>query len=165
MNVRLIGIWVLCCFCINSTKAQLKTNPGQMNYLMGARTNNILYRDTVYRGSREFRQLFARTGDKDLMRLYRQHQTSKILSGVLTFAGTVFMAVGIGEISNGNSDLKTSGWILTGSGFIIGTSGGYLTLKSQQQLATAVALFNNRHHTGGLGIGAAHQQLGLVYKF
>lgn len=163
-----VKLFVLLFFCFAGTSyvsAQQKLAPGKMNYLIATKPNNILYRDTLYRGSKEFRQLFARTGDADLMRLYQKHQTTKILSQVLTFAGSFAIGFGIANVTSSNGDLKTQGWILIGSGFVAATYGGYLTLKSQQQLLTAVELFNSRHHTSGLGIGASGTNLGLVYKF
>jgi hypothetical protein len=43
--------------------------------------------------------------------------------------------------------------------------GGYLTVKGQQNLQTAVTLFNQEHNRAALGIGVANNTAGLVYKF
>ncbi|MBN8718180.1 hypothetical protein SAMN05444410_101126 [Hydrobacter penzbergensis] len=165
MKVRLMSIVLLMMGTAACTEAQMRIDPSKMNYLLNTKTNNILYRDTVYRGSREFRMLFERTGDPDLMHLYKRHQTSKIMSQVLTLAGTVAIVLGVSEISSGNNDQKTPGWLLVTGGFVSATYGGYLLLKSQQQLLQAVTVFNARHNTASLGIGVSSSKLGLVYKF
>ncbi len=165
MKARWMGIVLLLLGTVTCVEAQMKIDPSKMNYLLNTKTNNILYRDTVYRGSREFRMLFERTGDQDIIRLYKRHQTSKIMSQVLTFAGTFAIAFGVAEISAGNNDQKTQGWLLTAGGFVTATYAGYLMLKSQQQLLQAVTVFNARHNTASLGIGVSQHRLGLVYKF
>lgn len=165
MKVRLMSVVLLLLGSITVVEAQMRIDPSKMNYLLNTKTNNILYRDTVYRGSREFRMLFERTGDPDIMRLYKRHQTSKIMSQVLTFAGTFAIVFGVTDISSGNNDQKTPGWLLVTGGFVTATYGGYLMLKSQQQLLQAVTVFNARHNTASLGIGVSQNRLGLVYKF
>lgn len=165
MKARLMSVVLLFLGCMTAVEAQMRTDPSKMNYLLNTKANNILYRDTVYRGSREFRMLFERTGDTDIMRLYKRHQTAKIMSQVFTLVGSIAIGIGVAEVTGGNPDLKTAGWLLIGGGFITSTYGGYLLIRSQQHLLQAVTVFNTRHNTGSIGIGIGRRQLGLVYKF
>jgi hypothetical protein len=146
-----------------SSNAQYRLNPNGMNYLVMQKPNNIIYHDTVFTGSRQFKALFYRTGDNELMMRYQKHQSNKITGQVLGFVGTVAMVIGIRKVSDG--DQKGLGWGLIGGGLASAITGGYLTLKGQQNLQMAVTLFNQRYHRAALGIGVSDNTAGLVYKF
>ena len=145
-----------------SSFAQQRIEPGLMNYIVGAKPNNIIYRDTLYKGSAQFMRLFARTRDEELMRLYRKHQSNKITGQALGLVGTVAIIVGVGQISRDNSSV---GWGLVGGGFAATLGGGYLTLMGQKNLAMAVTLFNQRYSRASIGIGVSDNAAGLVVKF
>lgn len=144
--------------------AQQRLEPGRMHYLTNPKPNSILYRDTLYSGSKEFMQLFYRTHDQQLIGLYEKHQSNKITGQVLGVVGSFAMIFGISRVSSNNNQ-KGLGWGLIGGGFVATITSGALILQSQRQLSTAVTLFNQRHNKASLGIGLADKQAGLVYKF
>ncbi len=144
--------------------AQQRLEPGRMHYLTNPKPNSIFYRDTLYRGSKEFMQLFYRTRDQQLIDLYGKHQSNKITGQMLGVVGSFAMIFGISRLSSNNNQ-KGLGWGLLGGGFVATITSGALILQSQRQLYTAVTLFNQRHNKASLGIGLADKQAGLVYKF
>lgn len=145
-----------------TSHAQQRLNPRGMTYLIMQKPNNIVYHDTVFTGSKQFKQLFSRTQDIDLMMHYNKHQSNKITGQALGFAGTIAIIIGIRQLSD---DQKGLGWGLIGGGFAAALTGGYLTLKGQQHLQMAVTLFNRKYHQSALGIGVSDNTAGLVYKF
>jgi hypothetical protein len=146
-----------------SSHAQQRLNPKGMTYLIMQKPNNIVYHDTVFTGSRQFRDLFFRTQDQELLMYYEKHQSNKITGQVLGFVGTITLFIGIRTLSDDNR--KGLGWGLIGGGFATALAGGYLTMKGQQNLQMAVTLFNRKYHQAALGIGVADNTAGLVYKF
>lgn len=135
-----------------------------MHYIINPKPNSIIYRDTLYRGSKEFMQLFYRNNDTQLMELYRKHQSNKISGQVLGIVGSFTLIIGIGRVSSDNKD-KGVGWALIGGGFVSTLTSGYLLVQSQRNLNTAVTLFNQRYNKASLGIGISQQQAGFVYNF
>ncbi|MES2371348.1 MAG: hypothetical protein V4557_02130 [Bacteroidota bacterium] len=146
-----------------TSNAQQRLNPKGMTYLIMQKPNNIVYHDTVFTGSRQFRDLFYRTQDTELIMRYKKHQSNKIIGQAISLAGTVAMIVGIRKLSDDGQ--KGLGWGLIGGGFASALAGGYLTMKGQQQLQMAVTLFNQKHSRAALGIGVSDNTAGLVYKF
>jgi hypothetical protein len=143
--------------------AQQRLDPKGMNYVLGAKTNTIVFHDTVFSGRKQFEELFYRTHDQELIQLLNKHQTNKIVGHGLAFAGMVTLFVGIGKLSSSTN--KTTGWIMIGSGFAATLGGSYFLLMGQRNLATAVTLFNQRTSRASLGIGVGEKKLGLVYNF
>lgn len=156
--------FLLAVLLVQGLSAQQRIAPGQMHYLTNPKPNSILYRDTLYRGSKEFMQLFYRNNDTQLMELYRKHQSNKISGQLLGVVGTFAVIFGIGRVS-GDNQSKGVGWALIGGGFASTLTSGYLLLQSQRNLNTAVTLFNQRYNKASLGIGISQQQAGFVYKF
>ena len=142
--------------------AQQKFNPKGMNYLVGPKPNNIIYHDSVFRGSNEFKHLFFRTGDPELLKLYSKHQTNKFVGQTLGFVGVISILVGVNNLSG---DTKSFGWGMIGGGLLTSIAGGYFTLSSQKNLQMAIAIFNKQYNTASIGIGIGNQSAGLVYKF
>ncbi len=142
--------------------AQQKFNPKGMNYLIGPKVNNIIYHDSIFRGSNEFKHLFYRTGDAELLKLYSKHQTNKIVGQTLGVVGVISILVGVNNLSG---DTKSLGWGMIGGGLLTSIAGGYFTLSSQRNLQMAIAVFNKQYNTAALGIGIGNQSAGLVYKF
>jgi hypothetical protein len=142
--------------------AQQPLNPKNMNYLVLPKVNNIVYHDSVFRGSKEFKHLFFRTGNDQLIRLYGKHQSNKIVGQGFSFVGVIAMVVGINNLS-GNT--KGFGWAMIGGGFLSSVAGGYFTLMGQKNLLMAIELFNQKHNKTALGIGIGKQSTGLVYNF
>lgn len=142
--------------------AQQRVMPGGMNYLFGMKPNNVLYHDTLYRGTREFAPLLQRTNDPEILRLYHKHQAKKIAGNLLGLAGTVATIIGLGNISGDN---KGNAWLIGGTGFAAALTGGYLIFKGQQHLQSAVDIFNSRYNRASLSLGAGDRQAGLVLKF
>ncbi len=146
-----------------TTHAQQKMEPG-MNYIFNPKPNSILYHDTLFRGSKQFQQLFYRHGDIRLIQYYDKHQSNKIAGQVLGVAGSIATIFGISMVSSTGND-KGAGWALIGGGFAATLTGGYLTLMSQRNLQMAVTLFNAQNHRAALGIGLADKKTGLVLRF
>ncbi len=160
--LRFLAICFLGCIC-SLAQAQQRLEPGQMQYIINPKPNNIFYRDTLYRGSKQFMQLFYRTRDQQLIDLYLKHQSNKVAGQILGLAGSFAIIFGVRNLSEENK--KGAGWAMIGGGFASLITGGYLTLQGQKNLALAVTLFNQRHNKAVLGVGIAQQQAGFVYKF
>ncbi len=160
---------IYCCLfvftCVYSTSfAQQRIEPGTMNYLYSPKPNSILYHDTLFKGSNQFRQLFFRQHDPELIRLYKKHQSNKIFGQIFGIAGTLTTIFGIRMVSSSDQNKRT-GWGLIGAGFTATVIGGYLTVMGQQNLQMAVMLFNNQQgRKRALGLGIAHNEAGLVYR-
>jgi hypothetical protein len=148
----------------NGSFAQQKLDPGGMNYLYSPKPNSIIYHDTLFKGSEQFRQLFYRQHDPVLMKLYNKHQSNKIWGQTLGFVGTVATVIGISVVSSSDGN-KGVGWAMAGGGFVTTLFGGYLTLMGQQNLQLAVTLFNQPSRKTVLGLGVAHNKAGLAYNF
>ena len=147
-----------------SANAQQQIDPKAMNYLMAPKPNSILYHDTLFKGSSQFKQLFYRTHNFELITLYQRHQSNKITGQVMGVMGTLATIFGVSIVSSGRAD-KGTGWILFGTGFAASITGGYLTLMGQRNLQMAVTLFNQQQNKTALGIGISNNHAGLVYKF
>lgn len=145
------------------SSAQQRLEPKGMNYIVAAKPNSIIYHDTLFSGSKQFKYLFYRTQDQQLIRLVEKHQSNKITGQVLGLIGTIGTIAGIRQLSR--SDNKGMAWGLIGGGFAMTLTGGYLTLMGQRNLQMAVTLFNQRHNQASLGIGVANRSAGLVYQF
>ena len=141
--------------------SQQKLNKSGITYLVAPKTNNLVYHDSVFRGSSEFKHLFLRTGDSRLTGLLDKHQTNKIIGQVAGVIGAVGVIVGINQLS---SD-KGLGWAMIGGGFAASVAGGYFTLCSQRNLTMAVSLFNQQYSRAVADIGVGNRSVGLVYKF
>jgi len=133
----------------NRLGAQQRFDPSKMNYLFNPKQNSIIYRDTVYRGSKEFRELFYRTHDDLLISFYQKHQSNKIWGNAFVGAGTVLTAYGVITLASGNTPgtkiNHTGAWVATGSGLLCTILGGYLMMEGQKNLLIAVQLFNQRY--------------------
>ena len=159
---------ILSVFCalliFNHLSAQQKLDPGSMNDLIATKPNNIIYNDTVFKGSAQFQQLFFREGNQTLISYYQKHMSNKISGQVLGLIGSVAMIVGIGMVTDNGSN-KGTGWAVLGGGFATSLIGGYLSLMGQRNLQMAVALFNQQHQKNHLGLGVGKNGAGLVYQF
>ncbi len=152
----------LCLLGITSN-AQQRIDPKGMNYVVAPKPNTIIYNDTVYKGSSQFKQLFYRTHNYELIELYQRHQSNKITGQIVGVAGTIATIFGISRLSSSNTD-KGVGWALLGGGFATTLAGGYLTFMGQRNLQMAVTLFNQQNSKTALGMGVSNSQVGLVYK-
>jgi hypothetical protein len=148
----------------SSTYAQQQYNTKQMVFVPTNKPNTIIYNDTIYKGSKQFKTLFLRTGDKDLAKLYQQHQSNKIAGGIIGTLGSVAMIIGVSQATS-SSNNKTGGWIAVGSGLAATIVGGYLVLIGQQKIAIATEFFNRRYATTTAGIGFTGNGIGLVVTF
>ena len=153
-----ICIFVSFTFCT----AQQRFNPNGMSYLIGPKPNNIIYHDSVFRGSTEFKHLFYRTGNPELLALYSKHQSNKIVGQSLGILGAIGILVGINNLSG---DTKSFGWTMIGGGLLTSIAGGYFTLSGQRNLQMAISIFNQQYNKTALGIGVGDKSAGLVYKF
>jgi hypothetical protein len=149
-------------FSFSYAGAQQRLDPKGMTYLIAPKPNVIVYHDSVFNGVKEFRSLFYRYRDIELINYVEKHQANKITGQILGVVGTVATIIGVGKLS---TDQKGLGWALIGGGFATSITGGYLLLMGQRNLATAVTLFNQRYHRASLGIGVSGNAAGLVYKF
>lgn len=159
-KIRLLLLFI---FSIKmSTHAQQKLNRSGMTYIVSTKPNNIVFHDSIFKGSNEFKHLFFRTGDANLIGLYTKHQTNKIVGQFASFVGAFGIIFGVNHVSSSN---KALGWTLIGSGFLSAAAGGYFTMASQKNLIMAITLFNQKNSQSSIGIGASNQTIGLVYKF
>ena len=147
-----------------SSDAQQRVEPKAMNYLIGPKPNNIIYRDTIYKGSAQFRQLFYRADNPELIYFYQKHQSNKIVGQFIGLAGTLATIFGVSMVSSSRTD-KGTGWALLGGGFAATLTGGYFTVMGQRNLQKAVNLFNQQHNTTAFGIVVSGSQAGFVFKF
>ncbi|MDP1842750.1 MAG: hypothetical protein Q8K64_04960 [Sediminibacterium sp.] len=141
--------------------AQQKLNAKGMSYVLGIKPNNLIFNDSIFRGSNEFKHLFFRTGNTQLIQLYDRHQSNKIAGQIAGLVGVVSMIAGINELSSN----KGLGWGLIGGGLVASATGGYFNLCSQKNLLMAVNIFNQQYNRTAIGIGVGNQSAGLVYKF
>jgi hypothetical protein len=148
--------------CISSADGQQRMDPKGMTYLLAGKPNVIIYHDSIFNGVKEFRSLFYRYNDIELINYVERHQSNKITGQVLGIVGSVATIIGAGQLS---SDKKGLAWGLIGGGFLTSITGGYLILMGQKNLITAVTLFNRRYRLASLGIGVSGGAAGLVYKF
>ncbi len=149
----------------NTLGAQQPYNPKKMVFMATNKPNTIIYNDTIYKGSNQYKSLLLRTGDKDLIKLYQQHQSNKIPGTIVGTLGTLAMFIGVANASS-NANNKTTGWIAAGGGLVATIAGGYLVLIGQQKIAIATELFNRRYAARTIaGIGFTGNGLGLVVKF
>ncbi len=146
-----------------SAAAQQKLNGRAMSYVIMTKPNVIIYNDTLYSGSKQFSQLFYRTGNTELLHLYQKHQSNKIVGQILGVSGLLCSVIGISYLSE--PDKKGLGWALLGGGFATTLAGGYLTVMGQRNLQMAVSLFNEKYSRASLGIGVSKSSAGLVYQF
>ena len=149
---------------VSNLFAQQKYNPKQMIFVPTNKPNTIIYNDTIYKGSRQFKTLFLRTGDIDLSNLYLQHQRNKIAGGIIGTLGSIAMIIGVSQATS-SSNNKTGGWVAAGSGLAATITGGYLVLIGQQKIATATELFNKRYAKTTAAIGVTGNGVSFVVKF
>lgn len=148
-------------FICSLSMAQQPLNSKGMSYVIGTKPNNLIFNDSIFRGSNEFKHLFFRTGNQQLIQLYSRHQTNKITGQIASFIGLFGMIAGVNQLSTN----KGLGWSLIGGGLVVSATGGYFTLNAQKKLLMAVTLFNQQYNGTLLGVGIGNQSAGLVYKF
>ncbi len=160
-----IIVFALTLFLTNSSlEAQQRLEPGNMTYVISTKPNHIIFHDTLYQGSRQYKQLFYRTHNKDLISLYQKHQANKVTGQVIGILGTVATIIGLRIVTSDNNN-KGAGWALFGGGFAASIAGGYLAILGQRNLNMAVTLFNQQSSKSALGIGVSPRNAGLVYQF
>jgi hypothetical protein len=164
MMKRLLLLTIMLISISVSTKAQQRIPRGEMSYLMATKQNSIIYRDTLYSGSQQFKYLFYRTRDETLIRFYEKHQSNKLIGSALGAAGAIAIFTGVSKLSNSSSS-KGEAWAWLGGGVAGLLSGGYLIFMGQQNLQAAVTLFNQRYGHTSLNLGMGDKQAGLVLKF
>jgi hypothetical protein len=153
------------CVFSQSLKAQELIDHNKMNYLFNPKQNAIIYRDTLYKGSEQFRQLFYRTGNIEIIRLYQKHQSNKIWGGILGVVGAFTTGFGVAYATSSSSSNKTTGWICAGSGLASTIIGGYMVQSGQKKLMQAVAIFNSKYNKITAGFGFSGNSAGLVVNF
>jgi hypothetical protein len=145
--------------------AQQPYSHNKMVFAATNKPNTIIYNDTIYKGSTQFKNLFLRTGDADLAKLFQQHQNNKVAGGIISGIGTVATFVGISEATRSGGN-NTVGWLVTGGGLVATITGGYLVLVGQQKIITATELFNKRYAAKATtGVGFTNNGVGVVVKF
>jgi hypothetical protein len=149
-------------FMSKYAQAQQALPAGKMSYTIMSKPNNIVYNDSIFKGSSQFKQLFYRTGNPEIIFAYQKHQSNKIAGQVLGFTGAMAILAGVGHLSGSTKGL---GWGLIGGGFLASVAGGYFTLVGQNHLLSAVDLFNQKHTKPTVSLGLGKQSAGLVYKF
>lgn len=159
-------VWIglfLSCMILQRAHAQQPVNPNTMSYILNSKPNNIFFRDTLYKGSTQFKSLFYRTRDQQLIQLYQKHQSNKITGQVLGTLGTLATIFGVGMVGSGEQ--KSTGWALIGGGFASMLTGGYLTMMGQRNLFLAVNVFNTRYQKAGVQVSMSTTGAGIIYQF
>ena len=148
-----------------SANAQTKLPPKQMTYLSTSKPNSIFYNDTFYSGSKEFKQLFFRTKDAQLIELYKKHQVEKIFGSAMGTAGSLALAVGVIYAGgNHNRISRGAGWAIAGSGLVTSIVGSYISTEATSDLILATYLFNKRYANPKTAIGISSNGLSFVVK-
>ena len=147
MKYTILFFIVLISF-VSNLSAQQALVPGKMNYTMMTKPNNIIYNDTIYKGSSQFKQLFYKSGNGEIIGSYQKHQSNKITGQIFNFAGAITLLIGVNQFSGNNTG---TAWILIGAGFLSSVAGGYFNLMGQRQQTVSV--------------GVGNQSLGLVVKW
>lgn len=155
-------IIVLLFISVQSLKAQQPLPKGEMSYTIMTKPNNIVFNDSIFKGSTQFKQLFYRTQNPEIIDAYLKHQKNKITGQIFSFAGAITLLVGVNNLSGTKKGL---GWSLIGGGFLSSIAGGYFNLISQNHMLTAVNLFNQQHKKSTVSLGIGQQSAGLIYKF
>ncbi|MFN3300402.1 MAG: hypothetical protein ACK41Z_09420, partial [Sediminibacterium sp.] len=155
-----ICIVLLSIFMVQLLIAQQALPKGKMSYTAMTKPNNIIFNDSIFKGSIQFKQLFYRTGNPEIIQSFQKHQSNKITGQVLNFVGAITLISGISYLS-GNT--KGLGWTLIGSGFAASIAGGYFTFVGQNHLLNAVDLFNQQYKKSTVSLGLGPQSAGLVY--
>lgn len=142
--------------------AQQALPKGKMSYTAMTKPNNIVFNDSIFKGSVQFKQLFYRMGNPEIIHSFQKHQSNKITGQALNFVGAITLISGISYLS-GNT--KGLGWTLIGTGFAASIAGGYFTFVGQNHLLNAVDLYNEQNKKSTVSLGFGPQSAGLVYKF
>ena len=156
---------LLQCFLVLSyfAVAQQPLPQKQMSYLSTAKPNSIFYNDTFYNGSREYRKLFYRTNDPQLIQLYKKHQVDKILGFVLSTTGFISLTAGTIYASSYHPNISRGvGWGMVGTGVVAAIAGTYLTTQSVNDLLVADYLFNKRYGNPKAAVGISNGGLSFV---
>lgn len=150
---------------INKVNGQQRLEPKKMTYVNTLRPNSIIYNDTIYNGSAQFKALFLRTDDKELVDLYRKHQSYKIWGNIVGVMGSA--ALGVGVVLASDKDRNhTAGWITAGAGLVGAITGSYMIMLGQKELLRATALFNKKYGSKPVAaIGMTDNGLGLTVNF
>jgi hypothetical protein len=159
---RKLFFFVVVLLMTQCLKAQQALPSGKMSYTVLSKPNNIIYNDSIFKGSAQFKQLFYRTNNPEIIIAYQKHQSNKIVGQVFGFTGAIAILAGVGHLSGSTKGL---GWGLIGGGFLASVAGGYFTLVGQNHLLSAVDLFNQKHTKPTVSLGLGKQSAGLVYKF
>lgn len=162
MKCLWLGLF-LSCLLLQKAVAQQPVNPNTMSYIINSKPNNIFYKDTLYKGSAQFKSLFYITRDQQLIQLYQKHQSNKIAGQLLGTMGTLATIFGVGMVSS--REQKSTGWALIGGGFASMLTGGYLTMMGQRNLFLAVNVFNSRYQKAALNLGVSPNGAGIIYQF
>ena len=167
-NIFRIILLISILLCGKHSFSQQRMEPGKMSYIYTNHPYCILYNDTLYSGSKEFRKLFYRTGNMPLVDLYKLHQSCKVWGNGIVYLGTIASIWGVATLSNKttSSSQRTLGWIslLGGVGCDIG--GEILILNGQKALATAVHLFNMKYSKkASVNLGVGDRAAGLVINW
>ena len=157
-------LFLVIVFFVQHSFSQQAVDSKKMNYIIMSKPNNIFYHDSLFRGSSQYKDLFYRTNDQQLINLFQKHQSNKVVGGVLSFIGAFATGFGVAYATSNNGN-KTSGWIIAGSGFAATLVGGVLTFSGQRNLQQAVELFNAKYNKATVGIGVSPTNAGLVLNF
>jgi len=165
-EMKLIVITGLIC-CCSTLHAQQKVASGKMSYIYTSHPYCILYHDTLFSGSKEFRKLFYLTGNAPIINLYKLHQSCKIWGNGMTYIGTLATLWGVVKVSDKSitSSERSLAWvsILGGVGCDIG--GTVLITNGQRALAAAVHLFNVKNSKTTINLGVGNKEAGLVINW
>ena len=154
-------------FCCNIVYAQQKVDHDKMNYIYTSHPYCILYHDTLFSGSKEFRKLFYLTRNEPIINLYRLHQSCKVWGNGLTFVGTLATLWGVIKVSDKSisSSERSFAWVSIIGGVGCDIGGTALIMNGHKALATAVHLFNLNNKKTAINLGVGNKEAGLVMNW
>jgi hypothetical protein len=158
-----------CCFALFVTSfeiGQQRIDNSQISYFNTLKPNTLVYHDTLYNGSRQFKALFLRTDDQEMIHLYKKHQANKVWGNIVGTVGGLAIGFGVGFAVDRNNNNQAAGWYIAGGGFLALLTSGHLILSSQQKLYRAIDLFNKKYSMPKTttGLGVTENGVGLVMK-
>ncbi len=145
------------------TIAQQKLFPGKMTPIFENKPNAIFFNDTLYKGAKQFKNLFYRTGDALIIDEYKRHQSQKIIGNTIATIGSLAIIIGIRAASQKNGSINQgTGWALIGGGLITSIGGGLFITNANRHLYAATQIFNNKYTKTTAGIALTNNGVGLV---
>ncbi|MDX2049430.1 MAG: hypothetical protein SFU87_21770 [Chitinophagaceae bacterium] len=117
---------------------QFKYEPDKMALLKPLRKPSIIYKEKIYIGSRQMKELFADEGTPEQISYLNRYSTNNTLAGIFGFIGGFGVGYGGVLVISGDKD----GWPWLGGGAVVTLLAGLLQGSANKNLQIAVTTFN-----------------------